>query len=410
MSGAVQARAAGRAPGTPAGADRRGSVGVAAAMMLALLAGIGAVTVNQLHKHHQGLLQRQTTQAAALAAAAKLSTYYASGTNSTTAIVAAAQTIATANMPTATFGTIVPAANVVLGNWNATSQVFTPLSVGGTANPDAVRVTGMATVGNGNPVAGLMPSLIGTGSWSYETVAVASYGTGQTWNTIITNDLSGSFSSAIANQRAADKAILNCVRTAAGSASQFGITTHTGLSMIFQPLSQASANFATLSAKIDTLKSCGNSGAPACSGSNVASAIYSARQQFKAATYNGTRKNIVIITDGVPNATNRTYTKADGVFLTDTATTGICSNNCTDAKLWTATTNQATLARNEGISISTIYYSGNTIASQRANYANKLAQLTGGTGVAMVAPTTNQIAGVFAGFCSTMSSALKAVY
>lgn len=390
--------------------DRRGAVGVLAAMTLAVLAGIGGLAVNQVSLHHRGLLQRQTTQAAALAAAAKLSTYYSSGTNSTTAIVSAAQTIATANMPSGTYGTIVPASNVVLGNWNATTQVFTPLSASGGTSPDAVQVTGLASTANGNAITGLMPGLSGTMAKTYQSVAIASYGTGQTWNTIITNDLSGSFSSAIANQRAADKAILDCVRNAAGSASQFGITTHTGLSMIFQPLSQASTNFATLSTKIDTLKSCGNTGAPACSGSNVASALYSARQQFKAATYNGTRKNIVIITDGVPNASTRTYTKADGVFLTDTATTGICSSNCTDANLWTATTNQATLARTEGISISTIYYSGNTTASQRANYANKLATLTGGTGVAMVAPTTNQISGVFAGFCATMSSALKAVY
>ena len=389
--------------------DRRGSVGVLAAMTLAVLAGIGGLAVNQVSLHYRGLMQRQTTQAAALAAAAKLSTYYASGTNSTTAIVSAAQTIATANMPTATYGTILPAANVVLGNWNGATMVFTPLAAGSTS-PDAVRVTGLSSAANGNAITNMMPMLGGVTSRTYETVAVASYGTGQTWNTIITNDLSGSFSSAIANQRAADKAILDCVRTAAGSASQFGITTHTGLSAIFQPLSQASANYTTLSTKINTLKSCGNTGAPACSGSNVASAIYSARQQFKAATYNGTRKNIVIITDGVPNASSRTYTKADGVFLTDTATTGICSNNCTDANLWTATTNQATLARTEGISISTIYYSGGTAASERMNYANKLATLTGGTGVAMVAPTTGQIAGVFAGFCATMSSALKAVY
>lgn len=390
--------------------SRSGAVGVLAAMMLAVLAGIGGMSLNQVNLHYRGLLQRQATQAAALAAAAKLSTYYASGTNSTTAIVSAAQTIATANLPTSTYGTVVPAANVVLGNWNATTQAFTPLSVSGGVNPDAVRVTGLASVANGNAIGGLMPGLSGTVAKTYETIAIASYGTGQTWNTIITNDLSGSFSSAIANQRAADKAILDCVRLAAGSASQFGITTHTGVSAIFQPLSQASANYTTLSSKIDTLRSCGNTGAPACSGSNVASALYSARQQFKAAAYNGTRKNIVIITDGVPNASNRTYTKADGVFLTDTATTGICSSNCTDANLWTATLNQATLAKNEGISISTIYYSGNTSSSLRATYAAQLAQLKSGTGVSMVAPTTSQISGVFAGFCATMSSALKAVY
>lgn len=389
-------------------ADARGSVGVTVAMMLAVLTGIGGLALNQAHYHHRGLVQRQATQAASLAAAAKLSTYYASGTNSTTAIVAAAQTIATANMPTATYGTVVPASNVVLGNWNATTGVFTPLSVSGGTSPDAVRVSGLSSTANGNAIPSLMPA--GAATRDYQTNAVASYGTGQTWNTIITNDLSGSFSSAIASQRAADKAILDCVKTAAGSASRFGITTHTGVSAIFQALSVASTTYAALTTKINTLKSCGNAGAPACSGSNVASALYSARQQFKNVAYNGTRKNIVIITDGVPNANSRTYTKADGVYLTDTATSGICSNNCTDANLWTATLNQATMARNEGISISTIYYSGNTASNQRAAYAAQLAQLTGGTGVAMVAPTTGQISGVFAGFCSTMSSALKAVY
>ena len=72
--------------------------------------------------------------------------------------------------------------------------------------------------------------------------------------------------------------------------------------------------------------------------------------------------------------------------------------------------NQAAQARAEGISITTIYYSGNTPANQRAGYATQLGALTGGTGVAMVAPTESRISEVFAGFCSTMSSSLKAVY
>lgn len=389
--------------------SRRGGVGVTAAMMCAALVGVGAMAVNQASLRHRSLVLRQSTQSAALAAAAKISSYYASGTQSATAITTAAQTIATANMPTASWGTVVPAANVVLGNWDATARTFTTLAQSGGTSPNAVRVTGSATAANGNPLSGLMPGL-GGGNRDVQAVAIASYGTGQTWNTIITNDLSGSFSSAIASQRAADKAILDCVRTAAGSASQFGITTHTGVSAIFQPLSAAAANFTTLSAKIDTLKSCGNTGAPACSGSNVAAALYSARLQFAATAYNGTRKNIVIITDGVPNANSRTYARADGIYPTDTATTPTCTNNCTDANMWTMATNQASLARAAGISISTIYYSGNTSSSQRAAYAAKLALLTGGTGVAMVAPTTNQISGVFAGFCATMSSALKAVY
>lgn len=391
--------------------DRRAGVSVVTAMMYTIVVAMGAVSLNEAHMHYRGLVQRQATQAAALAAAAKLSTYYASGTSSTTALVSAAQTIATANMPTATYGTILPASNVVLGNWNATTGTFTSLAQSGGTSPNAVRITGTSSVANGNPVTLLMASVTGRANAEYTTTAVASYGTGQTWNTIISNDLSGSFSGQIANQRAADLAILDCVRTSAGAASQFGITTHTGVSAIFQPLSQAGANYTTLANKIATMKSCGNSGAPACSGSNVASAIYSARQQFANAAYNNTRKNLVIITDGIPNADNRTYTRADGIYPTDTATTPTCTNKCTDANLWTMATNQATLARNAGISVSTIYYSGNTGSStDRTNYAAKLAALTGGTGVAMVAPSAGQISGVFAGFCSTMSSALKAVY
>ena len=390
---------------------RRAGVSTLAAITFSGLVAAGALSLNEAHLHYRGLLQRQTTQAASLAGAAKLATYYASGTNSTTAIVNAAQTITTANMPTATYGTIVPASNVVLGNWNATTSTFTSLAQSGTTSPNAVKVIGSSTTANGNPISLLMAAVSGRASADYTTSSISSYGTGQTWNTIISNDLSGSFSGQVANQRAADLAILDCVRTAAGSASQFGITTHTGVSAVFQALSTAGTNFTTLSNKIATLKSCGNSGAPACSGSNVASAIYSARQQFANATYNGTRKNLVIITDGIPNADNRTYARADGIYPTDVATTPTCTNRCTDANLWTMAVNQATLARNAGISISTIYYSGNTgNATDRTNYATKLAALTGGTGVAMVAPSAGQISGVFAGFCSTMSSALKAVY
>ncbi len=390
---------------------RSGSVGVTAAVMLGGLLGIGALGANQINLHYRGLLQRQTTQAAALAAASKMSTYYSSGTNSSAAVIAAAQTIATANMPTAKYGTIVPAANVVLGNWNDTTSVFTTLAQSGGISPNAVRVTGVSSAANGNAITSLMPIGGSTLSRNYSTSSIASYGSSQTWNTIITNDLSGSFAPSIANQRAADLAILDCVRTSSGSASQFGITTHTASSQIFQPLSQAGANYATIAAKIATLNSCGGAGAPACgSGTNIASALYSVRQQFANAAYNGTKKNMVIITDGVPNATSRTYTRADGIYPTDTALTPTCTTACTDAKVWTMAVNQATLARTAGISITTIYYSGGTPAAQRATYSSQLATLTGGTGVAMVAPSSGAIAGVFAGFCSTMQTALKSVY
>ncbi len=407
----IRARISRMADAAPAFVNQvGGGVGVLAAMMFAILMGIGALALNEAHLQYRVMLQRQTTQAAALAAAAKLASYYASGTNSDTAVVAAAQTIGGANMPSASYGAVVPASAVVLGNWNAARGSFTSLAESGLASPNAVRVQGLSTTANGNPIGLLFAGIVGRATMDFTATAVASYGTGQTWNTIITNDLSQSFSSAIADQRAADNAILDCVRSSAGSLSQFGITTHTGVSAIFQPLRQASTNFATLQARIATMNSCGKSGAPACGGSNVASAIYSAIQQFSDPAFANTRKNVVIITDGVPNASSRTYTRADGIYPTATSTTPTCTTKCTDANLWTMAVNQAAAARAAGISVSTIYYSGSTSAGQRAGYAAQLAQLSGGTGVSMVAPTTGQISGVFAGFCSTMSSALKAVY
>ena len=130
---------------------------------------------------------------------------------------------------------------------------------------------------------------------------------------------------------------------------------------------------------------------------------------FANALYNDTFKNIVLITDGVPNANNFTYTREEGIFPTPTSAIATCTSNCTDSKLLTMAQNQANYANSLGISISTIYYSGNTSASQRAGYAASLATLRKGTGISLVVPTNAQISSSFGAFCATMSSKLMAV-
>jgi hypothetical protein len=101
-----------------------------------------------------------------------------------------------------------------------------------------------------------------------------------------------------------------------------------------------------------------------------------------------------------------TYAKADGVYPTPTSTTPICTTKCTDANLLTAAQDQATNAYAAGISISTIYYTGDTAAGSVASYEASLASLRRGTGVSLVAPTAAKISSVFGGFCATMNSAL----
>ena len=389
---------------------REGNAGLLFIAIFPALIGFGLVCVDGAYLYFRNLLLNQTVQAAALAAGNRLSTYYSSGNNSSTAIISIAQTFTTANMPAAQYGTVVPAGNVVLGNWDSTVSTFTSLATSGGTSPNAVKVTGINSIANSNPVTLFFGGILGQPTKDLTTTAIASYGTGQAFNTLIVSDLSGSFAPSITNQQAAASAILDCVADSSALTSNFGIVGFNGRSSIPLPPGLAKQNKAAYRTAIGQLKACTQPGGPPCSGSNAASGIYAAIQIFSDPSFNNTRKSMVIITDGVPNArTGVTYTMADGIYPTPTSPTPTCTNSCTDADLLTMAQNQAAVARAAGISVSTIYYSGSTNGSDQAAYAAFLATLTGGTGVAMVAPSSARISSTFAGFCATMSSALKSV-
>lgn len=391
---------------------RRASIGLFVALLTPVLLGVGLLAVDATYLYYRTLLLRQTAQAAALAGGGKLSTYFTTGSSAT--VVSTAQTFSTANSPTARFGTVVPTANVVLGNWDGGTSTFTSLASSGGTLPNAVSVTALNTTANGNPVATFLAGRISRANMDLTSTVVTSYGTGQPFHTIVINDLSSSFSSSIANQRAADVAILDCVKNSAGSGTQFGLIGFTGHygAVMSPPLQNAATSYSTIKTTLNALKSCGNTGMPACSGSNVAAAIYRSMKSdmFGDPALTGTPRNLVIITDGVPNANSFTYTKEDGIFTLSGGTAALCTSRCTDANLLTAAQYQAGVARGLGISVSTIYYSGNTTsATDKAAYAASLATLTGGVGISLVTPTTAGISNAFAAFCSTMSSVLKLV-
>ena len=390
--------------------SRRGSISILVTFLMPIFIGFGVLSLGTTYLYLRHLMLTQAVSAAALAASSNLTTYYTSGTNSTAAIVSAAQTFALANEPSKTYGTIVPASDVVVGNWSSTTNSFTSLASSGGVTPNAVQVTGLNTTANGNAVQVYFGSLLGIPTKDLTVKAVASYSTGQNFDTIILNDLSQSFSSEISEQQTADIAILNCITNSSNSASTFGITSFDGDSAIYQALLQASANLTSLTTKINALDYCGTKTGPTCNGSNVAAGIYSAIQQFSTVSSTNTSKNIIVITDGVPNASSgKTYTTADGIYPTPTSKTPTCTTACTDANLLTMAQNQASDAYAAGINISTIYYQGDTTASEVASYAASLATLKRGTGVSLNAPTAATITTVLGGFCSTMSSGLKLV-
>ena len=241
-----------------------------------------------------------------------------------------------------------------------------------------------------------------------------------------------SFSSEVANQRNVDKAILDCISLGTNGAGKVGLTGFTGHSLPFNMTSLSSFNSPayantldmTTATKVSTMKTwigshlnyCGQSGMPACSGSNIAAGLYSAIKQLQAASIANNSSNIIIITDGVPNASSTTYAAADGMTATPSSTINSkygfngCTTNCTDAILWAGAQAWAAYAGSLGINVSTVYYSGNTSGSTTVTqYSNQLASLVKGNGIALVAPSTSGIDTAFAKFCSSMGAALKLV-
>lgn len=391
--------------------DRRAGVALLVALLFPILVGFAMLGIDGAYMYYRNLMLRQTVQAAALAGGNVIASYYTSGTNSSATVVSRAQQFATANMPTATYGTVVAATDIALGNWDIATSTFTSLASSGGTAPNAVSVTGRNASSSNNPVSLFLGNMYAKPSIDLTSNAITSYATGQSWHTIVINDLSGSFSPSISRQRSADQAILDCVKNSTGPLSNFAIIGITGHYTVWQSLVQASTNYAAVSSRISALKSCDNSGAPACSGSNVSSGIYRATKSdmFGSSTYVGAAKNIIIITDGVPNANSFTYTREDGAYPSPSSATPTCTSSCTDANLLTMAQNQATYANSLGISVSTIYYSGGTPTNQQASYAASLATLRRGTGISLIAPSSGQISSTFAAFCATMSSKLMAV-
>ena len=401
LARAAAVRKSGILTGSRAGARKlsngklgnKGSMSVMLAITIPAMILLGGMVADLTYYHYRDLLLRQTVQAAGLAAGDQLSSYYSTGSNAT--LVAAAQNFAGLNMPSSKYGTVVPTSGVVLGTWSGTA--FTS----GGSSPNAVQVTGALSSANNNAIQFIFGNLFNRTSVNDTVTVVTSAQTSQPFNTIVINDLSDSFQSEIGNQSAIDQAILNCVKGTSGSATQFGITFINGHAHTYKALTQASTNYVTLTAAISLITVCTVLEDPNCStGSNVASGLYSAIQQFRTAGLTG-KQNIVVITDGVPDAkAGVTYSTADGVT---------CTTDCSDTDLQTGAQTQAAAAKAAGISISTVYYSGDTDRSDQATYETFLASLVTGSGTSLVAPTAASINSSSTGICATVPSAVKTV-
>ena len=408
---------------------RRGAMGVYIAATMPVMIMIGSLGFDQAYVSAKRNQLQATTQAAALAGAGNLASYYAatgtSSSNSTTAISNAATYIAGQNMPSTPYGNVVSSSTVTVGTWTASTKSF---AAGGTY-PNAVKVEGNMTSGNGNALSVPFGGMFGLGSVNMSssvvalasgshTTSVTSSGSGANqFNIILLNDISQSFSPELSNMKAGDTSIVDCL----SSASSVGLTTFDGTATVQQPITalSSSSNLTTVKNAISALGSCGTSGMPSCSGSNVAGGLYGAISQYNTSAYNpathtGISNNIVIFTDGDPNENSGvtygklqgTYTTGNdgsydqgasgnmssttlhtssGTWMTALGTTQTCSGSgtsgtggvgsgCSDSNLLTMATNQASIARGQGINVWVVYYTGDS-GSSASTYATDLKAL-----------------------------------
>jgi Flp pilus assembly protein TadG len=363
--------------------DERGIIAVYLTVCLPVFVGFAALAVQGSYAIWQRNLLQVTAETAALAATAQLP--------DPNLPVTVALQYAAKNMPTASYGSVLASADVVVGKWTqGCSAGGQACFAAGSLPYNAVKVTTRRAVANGNQLDLFFAP--GLTSFDISASAIATFGLGAgsasqaTWNAIIVEDISMSFSAQLAHARAADQALLDCMHANAAAGSKLGITLFTGVSP--SPPYQATipvtdtTDYTTLKNKISGINQCSSSGMPVCSGSNTAGGMNSAVTQFcptkpcASAGPTGSREAVVVVTDGIPNCGS--------------------TPSCSDATLLSNAVTAANTAAADGIDVYTIYY------GTSSSDATWLASLVRGNGIAMTTPDPAQLSTLMQQVCAQM--------
>ena len=371
--------------------DERGAILIMTTVYLPVIVGFFSLAADMAYVLGMRNKLQVTADAAALAASTQLP--------SASSACAMAKSYASTNMPTGQFGNVLKqnttnCSDVVIGTWTcATGQTCAASNfVSDASSPcgnlcNAVQVTTRTSTTNGNALSLFFAPLIGINTFNVTATAVAIYGgpSSQTWNVMVAQDISQSFTDAsqcpncLSQAKAAEQALLNCVNQNAASGSKFGINLLTGASTNYVPYLTAttSSNYQTLQTDINKIGGCGTSGMPACSGTDFTPALTSATNLLctNGNCSSGPRFAVVFITDGIPNCTSR--------HLSESA----CEQSAV-----TAINSAAAL----GIDVYVLHYGTDSDA------AAWLSTLPRGHGIYLNAPTASQMTTAMQQICATM--------
>lgn len=183
---------------------------------------------------------------------------------------------------------------VVLGTWDGVTFTETETS------PNVVKVTAHADV----PLT--LTRLFGLDSVRVEATA----GAGpkviarRAPDIVLALDVTGSMSSSeLAQERLAAQALLDCVQSGSTGDSKMGIVLFTGVDTVLSEMLEVGTDYSELSAAISSIRGCGSSGMPRCSGTNQAAGLGGALAMLATAeTPEDVGQAILLESDGEPNA------------------------------------------------------------------------------------------------------------
>ncbi len=299
--------------------ERRGVVVVTVLVMLIVIVGFAALTIDVGYMYNVRADLQHTADSAALSAVQLLPDEIKAR-------------LAARDMAEMNLNGVVIDRDVVLGNWDWTTSVFTPNGI----PVNAVHVYSQRSKTNGNPVGLFFAPILGVHQTDVSASATAALGRVKRWDVVIVQDVTGSFVDEIDEAREADQGLLDCIREHAPE-THVGLVTFTGYGQVVAPLKSVTDQYSSLSAAISTINNCGKPGMPPCSGTNIGVGIDKAMELLGGSTTQRP-KAIILVSDGMPNAGIPGYTNQ-----------GLAN--------WAV--DSANFAGDSEVSIFTLFYSGN---------------------------------------------------
>jgi Mg-chelatase subunit ChlD len=359
---------------------RRAAALIIAAVAMLLIIGVTALAVDGSLL----LMTRNSCQVTADAAALAAVSYLPDTSNAKSIAVDYAEK----NLPTTANGTVLLNSDAVPGHWISASRTFVP-----NGSPvDSMKVTVRRSQSNNNPMSLMFAKSFGAGFDSADVVAsaVATTTSKKGLDVMIVQDVTGSFSTDIVFARKADIELLDCIKAKTDGSSLIGLTTFTGCGKLNQIMLPVTSSYSTLRNSLLTINTCGMSGMPACSGTNIGRGLETAKNHLMgtALSANSRGQAIVLVTDGMPNA------EAGG-----------CGPGNTDAALANYATQQAIGCASAGISIFCIFYNDDNVAGS----ATYLASLVRGEGIFLQTPDPTQLPDLLLQICDALGGPPKLV-